>query len=77
MSVAISNCGAPGWVTDRTGSRYDGIDPETGFRGPAMPPIFLRLAVDAAKEGGLPLFSPDECLINRYEPGARLSLHQD
>jgi alkylated DNA repair protein (DNA oxidative demethylase) len=66
-----------GWVTDRTGYRYDGTDPETGLPWPAMPPVFLRLATDAAKEGGFPQFLPDACLINRYEPGARLSLHQD
>jgi alkylated DNA repair protein (DNA oxidative demethylase) len=77
MSIAMSNCRALGWVTDRTGYRYDGIDPETGFQWPAMPPVFLRPATDAAKEGGLPLFLPDACLINRYEPCARLSLHQD
>jgi alkylated DNA repair protein (DNA oxidative demethylase) len=77
MSVAMSNCGALGWVTDRTGYRYDGIDPETGLEWPAMPPAFLQVAADAAKEGGFPLFLPDACLINRYEPGARLSLHQD
>jgi DNA oxidative demethylase len=77
MSVAMSNCGALGWATDRTGYRYDGTDPETGLPWPAMPPVFLRLATDAAKEGGFPQFLPDACLINRYEPGARLSLHQD
>jgi alkylated DNA repair protein (DNA oxidative demethylase) len=77
MSVAMSNCGTLGWVTDRTGYHYDGIDPETGLSWPAMPPVFLRLAVDAAQRGGFPRFSPDACLINRYEPGARLSLHQD
>src|SRR5258708_29243523 len=77
MSVAMTNCGALGWVTDRTGYRYDEIDPETGFQWPAMPPVFLRLATNAAQEAAFPLFSPDACLINRYEPGARLSLHQD
>ena len=77
MSVAMTNCGALGWVTDRTGYRYDEIDPETGLQWPAMPPVFLRLAVSAAHTAGFPLFSPDACLINRYQPGARLSLHQD
>ena len=77
MSVAMTNCGALGWVTDRTGYRYDEIDPETGFQRPAMPPVFLRLATNAAQEAAFPLFSRDACLINRYEPGARLSLHQD
>ena len=77
MSVAMTNCGALGWVTDRTGYRYDEIDPETGLQWPAMPPVFLRLATSAAHAAGFPPFSPDACLINRYEPGARLSLHQD
>src|ERR1700733_9399296 len=77
MSVAMTNCGALGWVTDRTGYRYDEIDPETSLQWPAMPPIFLRLAVSTAHTAGFPLFSPDACLINRYQPGARLSLHQD
>jgi alkylated DNA repair protein (DNA oxidative demethylase) len=77
MSVAMTNCGGLGWVTDRTGYRYDEIDPETELRWPVMPPVFLRLAAGAAREAGFPLFLPDACLINRYEPGARLSLHQD
>jgi len=77
MSVAMTNCGAFGWVTDRTGYRYDEIDPETGLQWPAMPPVFLRLAVSAAHAAGFLMFVPDACLINRYEPGARLSLHQD
>jgi DNA alkylation damage repair protein AlkB len=77
MSVAMTNCGRLGWVTDRTGYRYDESDPETGFQWPAMPPVFARLAAGAAREAGYSLFLPDACLINLYEPGARLSLHQD
>ena len=77
MSVAMTNCGAVGWVTDRTGYRYDRADPETGHDWPAMPPSFARLAGEAAAAGGFPDFAPDACLINRYEPGARMSLHQD
>lgn len=77
MSVAMTNCGAAGWVTDRTGYRYDPTDPETGNPWPAMPFCFLDLAVEAAARAGYPRFHPDACLINRYEPGARLSLHQD
>ena len=77
MSVAMTNCGAAGWVTDRTGYRYDPIDPETGHPWPPMPACFLALAVAAATEAGYPEFHPDACLVNRYEPGARLSLHQD
>ena len=77
MSVAMTNCGTAGWVTDRTGYRYDAIDPETGTRWPAMPTCFLNLADAAATKAGYPGFAPDACLINRYDPGARLSLHQD
>ena len=77
MSVALTNCGALGWVTDRSGYRYDPIDPATGRPWPPMPESFLRLAKDAAAAAGFEGFLPDACLINRYEPGARLSLHQD
>jgi alkylated DNA repair protein (DNA oxidative demethylase) len=77
MSVAMTNCGDVGWVTDRTGYRYDSNDPVAGKPWPAMPPSFRLLAADAAAAGGFADFSPDACLINRYEPGARMSLHQD
>jgi alkylated DNA repair protein (DNA oxidative demethylase) len=77
MSVAMSNCGQVGWVTDKGGYRYDALDPSTGLPWPAMPEIFRRLAVSAAAAGGFDGFDPDACLINRYEPGAKLSLHQD
>jgi DNA oxidative demethylase len=73
MSVAMTNCGSVGWVTDRTGYRYDADDPETGKPWPAMPPSFCKLAEQAGFGG----FSPDACLINCYQPGARMSLHQD
>ena len=77
MSVAMTNCGTAGWVTDRSGYRYDGADPESGKAWPAMPAVFAGLADSAAREGGFAGFAPDACLINRYEPGTRLSLHQD
>ena len=77
MSVAMSNCGHLGWVTDRSGYRYDANDPETGKPWPAMPASFYRLAVEAAEQAGFSGFSPDACLVNRYQPGARMSLHQD
>ncbi len=77
MSVAMTNCGAVGWVTDRSGYRYDAIDPQSGQNWPAMPSTFLDLATQAATAAGFRGFVPDACLINRYEPGARMSLHQD
>jgi DNA oxidative demethylase len=77
MSVAMTNCGGAGWVTDRRGYRYDPIDPETGRPWPAIPAAFADLATRAAASAGFAGFAPDACLINRYEAGARLSLHQD
>jgi alkylated DNA repair protein (DNA oxidative demethylase) len=76
MSVALTNCGEAGWVTDRTGYRYDAIDPETGRPWPPMPRAFAELATEAAQAAEF-AFHPDACLVNRYAPGARLSLHQD
>ena len=77
MSVAMTNCGSAGWITDRTGYRYCADDPDTGKPWPAMPPLLLDLAGQAADRAGFAGFSPDVCLINRYVPGARMSLHQD
>ena len=77
MSVAMTNCGKRGWVTDRSGYRYDTVDPQSGEPWPAMPLLLREFAVEAADEAGFPGFLPDACLINRYEPGARMSLHQD
>jgi len=80
MSVAMTNCGRVGWVSDCAGYRYDDRDPEGAEgdrRWPDMPPAFRDLATHAAGRAGFSGFSPDACLVNRYEPGARLSLHQD
>ena len=77
MSVAMSNCGAFGWVTDPAGYRYQAVDPASGRPWPAMPPSFEQLAATAAAAAGFADFVPDACLINRYEIGARMSLHQD
>jgi DNA oxidative demethylase len=77
MSVAMSNCGTAGWITDRKGYRYSAIDPESGGPWPLLPGAFLELAVRAADAAGFANFAPDACLINRYSPGARMSLHQD
>jgi alkylated DNA repair protein (DNA oxidative demethylase) len=77
MSVAMTNCGALGWVSDAHGYRYDPLDPETGAPWPAMPVAFRDLATMAAATAGFAGFAPDACLVNRYEIGARLTLHQD
>ena len=77
MSVAMTNCGDAGWLTDRTGYRYAALDPVSDAPWPAMPSAFRELATAAAAAAGFSAFAPDACLISRYEPGARLSLHQD
>lgn len=81
MSVAMTNCGKLGWVSDKKGYRYDALDPSAGpgIAAPwqAMPESFLQLANNAAAEAGYANFVPDACLINQYEIGARMSLHQD
>lgn len=77
MSVAMTNCGALGWTSDRRGYRYSAVDPQTGQPWPPMPPVFARLAREAAAAAGFDGFAPDACLVNRYLPGARLTLHQD
>jgi alkylated DNA repair protein (DNA oxidative demethylase) len=77
MSVAMTNCGPLGWVSDRTGYRYDPEDPQTGQPWPRIPNAFSQLAQNAAAQAGFAGFVPDACLINRYEPGTKLSLHQD
>jgi DNA oxidative demethylase len=77
MSVAMTNCGPLGWVSDKSGYRYASLDPATGRSWPPMPVSFLAIARQAAATAGFEGFNPDACLINRYEPGARLTLHQD
>lgn len=77
MGVAMTNCGELGWVSDRRGYRYDPRDPESGKPWPALPQPFVALAEEAALASGFSEFKPDACLINRYLPGTRLSLHQD
>jgi alkylated DNA repair protein (DNA oxidative demethylase) len=77
MSVAMTNCGEAGWITDRRGYRYAAADPATERRWPALPPLFLDLARRAAAAAGFDGFAPESCLINRYVPGTQLSLHQD
>lgn len=77
MSVAMTSCGALGWITDAAGYRYSATDPLSGLPWPKMPSMLRKLATTAAAEGGFSGFDPDACLINRYAPGSRMSLHQD
>ena len=77
MSVAMTNCGSAGWITDRSGYRYGPLDPLSGRPWPPMPGALAQLATDAAAQAGFCGFVADACLINQYEPGSRMSLHQD
>ncbi|WP_024537552.1 DNA oxidative demethylase AlkB [Comamonas badia] len=77
MSVPLTNCGPLGWTSSRAGYRYRSDDPDSGLPWPAMPAVFMRLATEAAAAAGFAGFAPDACLINRYRPGSRLTLHQD
>ncbi|MFI4869568.1 MAG: DNA oxidative demethylase AlkB [Steroidobacterales bacterium] len=77
MSVAMTNCGEVGWISDRRGYRYQALDPDSGRPWPPMPAELRALAMRAAATAGFAGFEPDACLVNRYAPGTRLSLHQD
>jgi alkylated DNA repair protein (DNA oxidative demethylase) len=77
MSVAMTNCGFVGWISDHRGYRYAAVDPQTGRKWPDMPESFADLATRAAERSGFHGFTPDGCLINRYAPGTKLTLHQD
>lgn len=77
MSVATTSCGDWGWVSDKKGYRYAATDPLTGKSWPQMPASFKQLARQAASVAGFNNFAPDACLINRYQPGVRMGLHQD
>ncbi|MBX3462959.1 MAG: DNA oxidative demethylase AlkB [Planctomycetes bacterium] len=77
MSVAMTNCGAFGWIADARGYRYEPFDPTTQRPWPPLPPVFADLAARAAAAAGYPGFVPDACLVNRYEPGSRMAPHQD
>lgn len=77
MSVSMTNCGRLGWISDDRGYRYSERDPVTNRDWPEMPESFRQLAKQASVAAGYFAFDPDCCLINRYEPGSRMSMHQD
>jgi DNA oxidative demethylase len=77
MSVAMTNCGPLGWISDRRGYRYAALDPLSGAPWPALPPVLRRLAQSAAAEAGFDGFEPQACLVNLYQDSARMGLHQD
>jgi alkylated DNA repair protein (DNA oxidative demethylase) len=74
FSVRMTNCGPLGWVSDAQGGyRYQATHPETGNPWPSIPPLALR----AWAEAGAYALPPDACLVNSYDPAARMGLHQD
>lgn len=77
MSVAMSNCGELGWISDRNGYRYSRQDPQTGRPWPAMPQVLHELARSWAAQAGFDNFASNACLINCYQAGSKMSLHQD
>ncbi|RUO42257.1 DNA oxidative demethylase AlkB [Pseudidiomarina aestuarii] len=77
MSAAMTNSGDYGWVSDRKGYRYETKDPLSGRPWPTLPNVFHVLAEQAAAAAGYPDFRPDVALINQYQPGTAMGLHQD
>jgi alkylated DNA repair protein (DNA oxidative demethylase) len=73
FSVAMTNCGRLGWVSDRRGYRYQPDHPDTGRPWPAMPARLLALWDEV---GGYP-HPPEACLVNFYRAEAKMGLHQD
>ena len=77
MSAAITGCGDYGWISDRQGYRYSKVDPVTAQPWPEMPEVLKTIGKECARKAGYSDYNPDACLINRYSPGAKMSLHQD
>jgi alkylated DNA repair protein (DNA oxidative demethylase) len=72
FSVEESNFGRLGWVSDKTGYRYQPLHPVTGRAWPEIPDALLRLWEEIASAR-----PPDCCLVNLYRQGAKMGLHQD
>jgi len=77
LSVQTTSCGDAGWVSDAYGYRYARRNSFAQKRWPAMPKAFSTLAQQAASAAGFKHYVPDSCLINVYNVGAKMSLHQD
>ncbi|HEY9058330.1 MAG TPA: alpha-ketoglutarate-dependent dioxygenase AlkB [Aurantimonas sp.] len=73
LSVRMTNCGGLGWVADRAGYRYQPTHPVTGAPWPAMPPQLLRIWEEMSGFD----HPPEACLVNFYETGTKMGLHQD
>ncbi len=73
MSVRMTNLGPLGWITDAGGYRYEPLHPVTGAPWPPIPATLLSLWSELADAE----VTPDACLVNLYDPGARMGMHQD
>lgn len=73
FSVRMTGCGPLGWVSDRTGYRYQPTHPETGRPWPPMPALLLELW----RRHGAFRAPPEACLVNYYAPGTRMGSHRD
>lgn len=75
--ASMTNCGKYGWISDLSGYRYTQIDPITKKSWPNLPREFLQIHKYACELAQVPHFTPDACLINRYEIGSAMGRHQD
>jgi alkylated DNA repair protein (DNA oxidative demethylase) len=73
MSVAMTNLGELGWITDASGYRYEPVHPLTGRPWPAIPTVLTALWAELCD----PAVAPDCCLVNLYDAGAKMGLHRD
>jgi DNA oxidative demethylase len=73
FTVRMSNCGPLGWISDETGYRYTPTHPVTGQPWPKMPEALIAAWRDLANY----CHDPEACLINFYDPAAKMGLHQD
>ncbi|MBV9968615.1 MAG: alpha-ketoglutarate-dependent dioxygenase AlkB [Xanthobacteraceae bacterium] len=73
MSVRMTNCGPLGWMTDEQGYRYQPNHPVTGAPWPPIPAVVMKAWADLSSCAR----PPEACLVNFYEAGARMGLHQD
>lgn len=77
MSVRSTSMGDAAWVGTKKGYGYASIDTAINQALPPLPSTFLSLANHAATEAGYNDFTPDSCLINCYDIGSKMGLHQD
>ncbi len=73
FSVRMTNIGPLGWVSDRTGYRYQANHPELGTPWPEFPESIMDLW-NRVSDYAHP---PEACLVNYYKGSAKMGLHQD